>query len=192
MIFSWQPYTESVRIQLLGRPPPIEWGFRKKQVKEKKKRNWKMKPINQKSAKNTNIYIRTRKCLTVNTGAPEPWGQLPPFPKQCQGSTYTVAFFLQKLWKSCVIHMKRNWEMFSSNSAQIWKYLKFLSKTVPRFPPWMFLYACTKPLLDKKFPLQIYCITLWNNINPDLKLCNSFPNFKIKLKHKLLQQYLDN
>ena len=34
--------------------------------------------------------------------------------------------------------------------------------------------------------------TLWNNIDPALKLCNSFLSFKVKLKHKLLQQYLDN
>ena len=29
-------------------------------------------------------------------------------------------------------------------------------------------------------------------IDPALKLCKSFPSFKVKLKHKLLQQYLDN
>ena len=34
--------------------------------------------------------------------------------------------------------------------------------------------------------------TLWNNIDPALKLCNCFLSFKVKLKHKLLQQYLDN
>ena len=34
--------------------------------------------------------------------------------------------------------------------------------------------------------------TLWNNIDPALKLCNSFLSFKVKLKRKLLQQYLDN
>jgi hypothetical protein len=36
------------------------------------------------------------------------------------------------------------------------------------------------------------CVTLWNNINPDLKLCKSIPSFKIKLKRELLQQFLDS
>jgi hypothetical protein len=35
-------------------------------------------------------------------------------------------------------------------------------------------------------------VTLWNNINPDLKLCKSIPSFKIKLKWELLQQFLDS
>ena len=35
-------------------------------------------------------------------------------------------------------------------------------------------------------------VTLWNNINPDLKLCKSIPSFKIKLKRELLQQFLDS
>jgi hypothetical protein len=35
-------------------------------------------------------------------------------------------------------------------------------------------------------------VTLWNNINPDLKLCKSIASFKIKLKRELLQQFLDS
>lgn len=34
--------------------------------------------------------------------------------------------------------------------------------------------------------------TLWNNIDPDLKLCTPFLSFKIELKHNLPEQYLDN
>ena len=34
-------------------------------------------------------------------------------------------------------------------------------------------------------------VTLWNNINPDVKLCKSFPNFKMKLKRELLKQFLE-
>ena len=35
-------------------------------------------------------------------------------------------------------------------------------------------------------------VTLWNNISPDLSRCNSISNFKLKLRHKLLQQFLDS
>ena len=35
-------------------------------------------------------------------------------------------------------------------------------------------------------------VTLWNNINPDLKLCKSIPSFKTKLKRELLQQFIDS
>ncbi len=33
-------------------------------------------------------------------------------------------------------------------------------------------------------------VTLWNNINPDLKQCKSVLNFKLKLKRELLEQSL--
>ena len=35
-------------------------------------------------------------------------------------------------------------------------------------------------------------VTLWNNINPDVKLCKSLPNFKMKLKRELLKQFLQS
>ena len=35
-------------------------------------------------------------------------------------------------------------------------------------------------------------VTLWNNINPDVKLCKSLPNFKMKLKRELLKQFLES
>ena len=37
-----------------------------------------------------------------------------------------------------------------------------------------------------------HSVTLWNNISPDLSRCNSISNFKLKLRHKLLQQFLDS
>ena len=35
-------------------------------------------------------------------------------------------------------------------------------------------------------------VTLWNNINPDVKLCKSLPNSKMKLKRELLKQFLES